>query len=57
MEITTDQLLKEVKLALQYGKSLGYSECLNQTIGKKPESANSDHAMKYYLEELEKKYS
>lgn len=57
MEITIDQLLKEVKLALQYGKSLGYSECLNQTIGKKPESNNPDHAMKYYLEELEKKYS
>jgi len=57
MEITTEQLLKEVKLALQYGKSLGYSECLNQTIGKKPESNNPDHAMKYYLEELEKKYS
>lgn len=57
MEITTEQLLKEVKLALQYGKSLGYSECLNQTIGKKPESANSDHAINYYLKELEKKYS
>jgi hypothetical protein len=57
MQITLEQLLKEVNLALEYGKSLGYSECLNQTIIKKPESSNNKVASEFYLKELEKKYS
>ena len=50
-------MLKEVQLALEYGKALGYSECLNQTIGKKPETSNASQAIKHYLETLEADYT
>jgi hypothetical protein len=55
--VTVDELLQEVKNALEYGKALGYSECLSQTIGNKPETSNPAAAIKHYLETLEEDYT
>jgi hypothetical protein len=55
--VTLESLVEEVQAALEYGKSLGYSECLNQTIGKKPESSFAQQAMKHYIDTLIEDYS
>jgi len=55
--VTLESLVEEVTTALEYGKALGYTECLNQTIGKKPESSNPQLAMKHYIDTLIKDYT
>lgn len=54
--VVLDDVLEEIKDALEYGRSLGYAECLNQTIGNKPESSLSDQAMEHYIKSRKESY-
>lgn len=54
--ITLEDLIQEIKDALEYGKILGYTECLNQTMGHKPESSNPEHAMIHYVKNIKESY-
>jgi hypothetical protein len=55
--VTMEDFITEIRAALEYGKSLGYAECLNQTISKKPETSNPSAAMKHYIETLIEDYT
>jgi hypothetical protein len=54
--IMLEDVLDEVRDALEYGRSLGYTECLNQTIGKKPSTSNADQAIDFYVNSIKEAY-
>jgi len=54
--VTLEDVLEEIKDALEYGRSLGYTECLNQTIGKKPQSSSTDQAVEFYVQSIKESY-
>jgi len=56
-KVTIEILIKEVKEALEYGKALGYTECLNKTIGKLPESSFAQQAADHYVKAMIENYS
>lgn len=55
--VTVEELAKEIKDAIEYGKALGYTECLNKTIGKLPESSFAQQAANYYVKSIVENYS
>lgn len=54
--VTLEDVLDEIKDALEYGRSLGYSECLNQTLGHKPPTSLTDQAMEFYINSRKESY-
>ena len=51
-----EDVLDEVRDALEYGRSLGYTECLNQTMGKKPPTSSVDQAIDFYVNSIKEAY-
>jgi hypothetical protein len=54
--IMLEDVLDEVRDALEYGRSLGYAECLNQTMGKKPPTSSTDQAIDFYVNSIKEAY-
>lgn len=55
--VTLESLVEEVQAALEYGKSLGYAECLSHTMQGKPVSSNPDQAIEHYIKTLVEDYT
>ena len=54
--VMLDDVLDEIRDALEYGRSLGYTDCLNKTLGHKPESSNTDQAIEFYINSVKEAY-
>ena len=54
--VMLEDVLDEVRDALEYGRSLGYTECLNQTIGKKPPTSSVDQSIDFYVNSIKEAY-
>ena len=54
--VTLESIVEEVQAALEYGRSLGYVDCLNKTVIDKPINSDSDKAIDYYIEQLKNDY-
>jgi hypothetical protein len=55
--VTLESLIEEVENALEYGKSLGYAECLSHTVQGKPASDDPNKAIKHYIKQLIEDYT
>ena len=54
--VTLEDVLAEVKDALEYGRSLGYSECLGHTVQGKAKSDTTDQAIEFYVNSIKESY-
>lgn len=54
--VTLESLIEEVHNALEYGRSLGYAECLAHTVQGKPQNSNTDQAIAHYIQTLQEDY-
>ena len=54
--VTLEDVLAEVKDALEYGRSLGYSECLSHTVQGKTKSDYTDQAIEFYVNSVKESY-